>query len=210
MKSGGIDKMNSGSGTKSRRVTPSDMGIHRFSFCWRCGKRVDNEQRDECGKCGWIKCKCGGCGCGYNREGSEHQTFPEKYETAEVRETAGVANPKVDAVIKCQRKIKKAFARLMELHQVDDEEKILSFFQQTLAEVKQEFSETIYFFDLLWLVASEIKDLMEAKKPNLMMAGLSERLRNKWIRFVPGDLSRSGKAFWGLNNDDWIRLRNNG
>jgi hypothetical protein len=130
---------------------------------------------------------------------------PLKKEPSEIRATT---TGKSNAALKSQRKIKKTFVRLGELKEVE-EEKVQSFIIQTLSEIKEEFGETIYFFDLLWLVASEIKDLMEAQKDSPMMAGLAAKLRNIWIRFAPGDLSRSGKAFWGMNNEDWFRLRNN-
>jgi len=184
------------------------MGIHRVSFCWRCKKRVDNEKRDECVKCGWIKCRCGACGCGYNRSSPESHAQPSHKEPTEVRDSSGLRGTEVQAVIKCQKKIKQAFEKLNKLEQVEEEEALLSFFQQTHTEMKKEFGETIYFFDLLWLMASEIKDLMKAKEGNPMMAGLSQRLRNKWIRLAPGDLSRGAKAFWGLNNEEWNMIRN--
>jgi hypothetical protein len=169
---------------------------------------VDNEQRDECDKCGWIRCKCGACGCGYQNESTGNQDPAAKKQPAEVRETAGLEAGCMEAAKKCQRKIKRAFERLTELSQVDDEETVIRFFQQTLEDVKNEFGETIYFFDLLWLVASEIKELMNAKKENAIMAGISRRLRNEWIRFAPGDIFTSGKAFWDMNSDDWIKIRN--
>ena len=191
-------------------LTPSEIGIYRKSGCRLCGKPIDNERHNECRKCGWIKCKCGTCGCGYKaRSGVSSNTPATPKKTTEVREVLGVGDDTLKDVSIYQKRIKQAFARLAEREDVEME-KVEAFFQGTLSEVKKEFADTIYFFDLIWLVASEIKDLMEVKTTNAHITELAQRLRNQWIRFVPGNLYLGGKSFWGLSGQEWSRLKNNG
>ncbi len=38
---------------------------HRDTHCYRCKQHLDNAVFIECGKCNWIICSCGACGCGY-------------------------------------------------------------------------------------------------------------------------------------------------
>lgn len=40
----------------------------RTPNCYSCKKPLDNLSNIECSKCGWIKCSCGACGCGYNSQ----------------------------------------------------------------------------------------------------------------------------------------------
>ena len=193
---------------KSRLVTPSDMGIHRISFCWKCNNRVDNELRDECGKCGWIKCKCGACGCGYKRGTSEKSDSPSTRKSTEVREVDDPEKDKVVAVTKCDKIIKKAFARLRNKEEVEDREVVLKWFQDKILDIKKEFDGYIYLSDLMFLIASETKDLIEANRGNQAMLEILLSIRNKWIRLAPPDVSRSGKAFWSLKNQEYNKIRN--
>jgi hypothetical protein len=38
---------------------------YRVTYCYICGSKLDNALDKECGRCGWIVCSCGACGCGY-------------------------------------------------------------------------------------------------------------------------------------------------
>lgn len=40
---------------------------HRVTHCYACKNHLDNTIDIECKACGWIICKCGACGCGYER-----------------------------------------------------------------------------------------------------------------------------------------------
>jgi hypothetical protein len=49
--------------------------IHRVTHCYSCKNHLDNAVDIECAACGWIVCRCGACGCGYqgNEEGTGGQ-----------------------------------------------------------------------------------------------------------------------------------------
>ena len=47
----------------------------RKTRCYKCKKSLDSVNFSICKKCGWIRCQCGKCGCGY-----------EKHETRKNRE----------------------------------------------------------------------------------------------------------------------------
>ena len=42
-------------------------GRHRVTHCYSCKTSLDNAMDAECVACGWIVCRCGACGCGYDR-----------------------------------------------------------------------------------------------------------------------------------------------
>lgn len=37
--------------------------FYRENFCWKCKLSVNNLDYPECSNCGWIRCRCGACGC---------------------------------------------------------------------------------------------------------------------------------------------------
>ena len=39
----------------------------RVTHCYQCKKNLDSVNFSICEKCGWIRCQCGACGCGYER-----------------------------------------------------------------------------------------------------------------------------------------------
>ena len=39
----------------------------RVTHCYQCKKDLDSVNFSICKKCGWIRCQCGACGCGYER-----------------------------------------------------------------------------------------------------------------------------------------------
>ncbi len=46
---------------------PNAMQSFRSAHCWACHHPIDNENRQECSRCGWIICLCGACGCSYEQ-----------------------------------------------------------------------------------------------------------------------------------------------
>ena len=38
----------------------------RATHCYRCKAKLNSQREGSCEKCGWIKCKCGACGCLWN------------------------------------------------------------------------------------------------------------------------------------------------
>lgn len=40
---------------------------HRITWCWSCKMGIDNSIDYECNACCWILCRCGACGCAYER-----------------------------------------------------------------------------------------------------------------------------------------------
>lgn len=51
----------------TRKANPGNL---RIAHCWRCKNHLDNTVDVECKACGWILCRCGACGCGYNNDKS--------------------------------------------------------------------------------------------------------------------------------------------
>ena len=47
-------------------VSKTKQKKHRTPNCYSCTEKLDNVRDDECNACGWIICKCGACGCGYD------------------------------------------------------------------------------------------------------------------------------------------------
>jgi hypothetical protein len=39
--------------------------VHRVTHCYSCKENLDSHFHIECNSCGWLICKCGACGCGY-------------------------------------------------------------------------------------------------------------------------------------------------
>ena len=46
-----------------KKVEQPQSNLVYKSHCWRCGKRVMSNKNKRCSTCGWLKCKCGACGC---------------------------------------------------------------------------------------------------------------------------------------------------
>lgn len=53
-------------GLEYRGVRPARAGYRRVTHCWSCKRHLDSSVDVECAVCGWILCRCGACGCGYD------------------------------------------------------------------------------------------------------------------------------------------------
>jgi hypothetical protein len=59
-------------GIAHRGAGPACGWIHRCTHCWACKHPLDSEVDLQCYACGWILCRCGGCGCGFYDWGYRH------------------------------------------------------------------------------------------------------------------------------------------
>lgn len=39
--------------------------VRCIAHCYNCKEHIDNSFHVDCGACGWVICRCGACGCGY-------------------------------------------------------------------------------------------------------------------------------------------------
>ena len=46
---------------------PNQIKKNRITVCYNCKQSLDNKVHFECSNCSWIICKCGACGCGYQK-----------------------------------------------------------------------------------------------------------------------------------------------
>ena len=53
-----------------RKPNPNARKI-RVTHCYSCKGKLDNTIDLECVACGWILCRCGACGCGYDPDVQE-------------------------------------------------------------------------------------------------------------------------------------------
>lgn len=58
-----------------RNLSPQNVQLpsgrsHRVTHCYNCKHHLDNAVDVECAACGWIVCRCGACGCGYQDVGA--------------------------------------------------------------------------------------------------------------------------------------------
>lgn len=49
----------------------------RTAMCWKCGSHLSSTAYQECKKCGWLLCNCGGCGCGYRNRSTTSRHYQE-------------------------------------------------------------------------------------------------------------------------------------
>jgi hypothetical protein len=144
-----------------------DFSQRRASHCWSCRKRVDNERQTECFVCRWIICKCGECGCNYNKPRSPRiSKSPAKREETDAK-IVRIENKIIDELGIISR------ASIVDLNKAE------AIFLQIFTEIRQRFNDRLCAqFERYFNI--KVEEFCDQDPENLRKRDISKGLINLW------------------------------